>query len=728
MEISEPLRMVSAVNQLTNPKNNDVYWIPFILSVLEGIDSEVYYLGTAKNDSVDGLGYCDAFQVHQDILNTAHKATLAQLLYFAKYGTIVKYFQRFVKVVGHATRPYGYTYQSFGLYLSRFLLKFSETLIKLRCVKLNLVQLNLALDPSLTMLDLLYTLFERAILPIPELHPTSEYQPISLAKRSNKLLSAIYEMLKENYVIGQDQYTLIWNLFVNTSRVYFNRLEDLIFRNLADDQELFFGRNEDLAITSQNYWNDKYYLRSEASEIPTFLKPHINLILETAKSIEMMYHMEQNFSGIQRDHSVRKSLYDAFIEHVSKHLGIEPSLHEEASCKEKEFMDMEMNIVYNEDSFNSSIFNFQTKLFCNSESDSHIWPDPTPKKWDTDETVHTRSHFDHLESRGTPIEYIFFESLNAVLLEHQNYNKELCDTFKSYFNLLDHLKAVNSLYFFNHGSESWNIVCFLSERLWHGIPVNEVQLNINIRTEYQEKFGADNISLTITRDTNDAALNPNTIRNLFEINQIELSYKVEWPLTLFFKPEIMSTYNKIFAFLMRMTSCKYLLNGLSLQPGRKKHNLRIHHKEHLFRQQLIHFVSNIHQYIFDNIIQMESRFYQRIMDIGIIDDMSQEHNSFVDLIATLCFLDNSSVGLLEPLNSILDIVVYFCIHFRIRVADKGLGTIIQDKIGMQLENMRNDFLKHQNQFLTSLMNQNQIHLNLDNLLFNLNYNDFYDLQ
>jgi len=174
-----------------------------------------------------------------------------------------------------------------------------------------------------------------------------------------------------------------------------------------------------------------------------------------------------------------------------------------------------------------------------------------------------------------------------------------------------------------------------------------------------------------------------------------LEYKVEAPINMILRTEVMESYLRIFNFLWRLKRVEYSLTstwrrhtttsrmtaarplnheGLELTDLRKDF-----HKGHLLRNEMIHFVYNLQYYMMFEVMETSWRDFELAMDKAEnLDDLIAAHQQYIDAIMERALMAKSTEALKQHLDSIFKIIIQFR-HTQDNLYDQADSLIDQHK-------------------------------------------------
>ncbi|CDW82197.1 gamma-tubulin complex [Stylonychia lemnae] len=234
-----------------------------------------------------------------------------------------------------------------------------------------------------------------------------------------------------------------------------------------------------------------------------------------------------------------------------------------------------------------------------------------------------------------------------------------------------------------------------------------------------------------------------------------LDYRVNdlSPLSTVFTEDIMQSYKKVFNFLWRLKRIEYLLSQLwrkNQEHSDKFEKIKgmrdVFHKFNLYHHEMVHFVSNIHNYIMVEVLESQWKIFQDDMkQAQDLDQLIEYQKKFVNSILDKALLNDKNNQLYRTLQKLLQLVYSFTYmkdkHFYQSAIDEYERIMnnqqidpnmldeddLKSKIRVQsIDQMRKnhfEFLKQIQTFKDSLLQQSQT--NLKYLLCRLDFNEYY---
>lgn len=731
------------------------YLISCIFNMLEGLESDLFNFKCIlyeinNNDTKESIIIEDptsqyTFTVMKNftIDNMLYETLNVQLRYYMRYGSIVKKFQLFIKEVDQSTEPYGYIYRSFSSSISNYLQDYYKKLFEISSLKMNMAQLYVNINEILKNLDFLNDVFEKVILPIPGLTVkySKDLKHYTKSFRAFYLFSSLYNMLKENYVLYDSNYRILWNLFIDILRVYIQKLDDWIRCGYLsdDDEEFFIINNKEISNKSPYFWSKKFSIRNE-SEIPSFLKDYIHNILSSGKNIILIQTIHQKFHSVNVEDSIIESnhkLFSLFLKDLQEHFNNNYNHHYIPDS------DNHAMVIENSDDNTisqieeNSILTFKTQFFNNNMNiynHNNDWPEPKLDPWNIRNIYDMKIQSDSIISSGTPIDTILHQCLGLYInKQHDIVSKQLKDIFIERCNLIGHLNSVKLFYFAKDSFAFNNFTDKLFTELWHGHKVDEVQLNTWVKEIYVNTEGLeiDRLSIHIIKKTKTSKDTIPAINNIFELDNLYVEYQIEWPTNLFINTNTLDMYNNTFMYILKLSCAQFILNKQMIEhfKGRKRKSNIYQQEMNLFRRELMHFVQTLRGYILDRIAISDYNNEINFEDCCDIDDMSNYHLNLLQKIQDQCMISTNFIPIKNIIDRILNICIMFGIQYKSHNSDDFINESSSKNLLSFLTELRNDFTKNHKLMQTILSNliTQLMMVDLGDLLAQMNFNNYYSV-
>eukprot|EP00742_Colponemidia_sp_Colp-10_P010263 GILJ01011264.1.p1 GENE.GILJ01011264.1~~GILJ01011264.1.p1 ORF type:complete len:867 (-),score=164.52 GILJ01011264.1:142-2421(-) len=146
-----------------------------------------------------------------------------------------------------------------------------------------------------------------------------------------------------------------------------------------------------------------------------------------------------------------------------------------------------------------------------------------------------------------------------------------------------------------------------------------------------------------------------------------LDYRVEAPLHTIFTPEIMQEYLRIFNFLWRLKRIDHRLSAVWNQQMTAAHALdRVAeirgdlHLCHLLRHEMLHFVSNLHNYLMLEVLETSWQDLQEnLRQSSNLDELIAAHAAYLQTIVDKAVLNESTATIRMHLSKLFDLILRF---------------------------------------------------------------------
>ncbi|PKI31523.1 hypothetical protein CRG98_048104 [Punica granatum] len=220
---------------------------------------------------------------------------------------------------------------------------------------------------------------------------------------------------------------------------------------------------------------------------------------------------------------------------------------------------------------------------------------------------------------------------------------------------------------------------------------------------------------------------------------ISLDYSVDWPLGLFFTQEVLSKYQKVFQYLLRLKRTQMELDKSWASVMRQDHRGFVKHKsdntnstpwQHRqdfkpmwrVREHMAFLIRNLQFYIQVDVIESQWNVLQgRIQDSHDFTELVGFHQEYLSALISQSFLDIGSV------SRILDSIMKLCLQFCWNIENQESFTN-----SSELEHITEEFNKKSNSLYTILHSSrlagSQRAPFLRRFLLRLNFNSFFEVK
>jgi len=174
-----------------------------------------------------------------------------------------------------------------------------------------------------------------------------------------------------------------------------------------------------------------------------------------------------------------------------------------------------------------------------------------------------------------------------------------------------------------------------------------------------------------------------------------LFYRVEAPVTTVISAQMMKGYLRIFNFLWRVKRVEHSLSSIWTQHMKSAHLLhkmgefKNHmHKCNILRHEMIHFVSNLLNYIMIEVIEGAwINFAEKLKNAKDLNEVIDEHQVFVNQILDRALLTIKHEKIYKQLIKIFDLI------FRFKYTQEMLLTAAQEEYQRKMDKENNDEMK-----------------------------------
>ncbi|XP_064652769.1 gamma-tubulin complex component 5-like [Lineus longissimus] len=645
--------------------------------------------------------------------------TLARLLQmFGRYGSLIQKLNRFLEdaLFTSPSQSLCATYIAFAGSLYQYFQGMNKEVVKLEqvCVRqeetVTLSQLLQKLKPRFQHLDVLDQVFEEGILAALDIE--------SHAQKASHLLNVLYDALISVDTYGEDRsdaVSLLLPIWIETSKPYLDIISDWVMvGNLTDYQKEFsIQRNHKIKSDEETFWDTAFTLhctlvptttKDDSSQamppsgdaenkkseklqrgtlgravVPSFLKPVMNEIILTGKSMELLQDLGKlvDVSGSSKGQT---SLYDKFLSELKTLLGTksDSSLNCDSSTDDSQaaplfkgtlkhhmttktghntLLEINFENIYNSSGFRAELFNTKNE---------EILKDLENLKC----------------SSLVPIQLILKQCLYPHITSRYEYiSSQLLQILWNDYQLADYLAAMRHFFLMEAGDTMYDFSREIFEKLRLHEPWNDTTfLNWALHGALQVHFPREIDRLLVHIE--EVPITPRTSYPIYALNSLRLYYKVPWPVSLIIDSRCQRVYNQIFTFVMQIKRAKYSLEQLSFADLEKVETYEqkkdvdetffsiyqteevykssLVHRMHIFKLRLLHFVNSLENYIMTRILHSTGLEFQReIREAKDLDQVLQAHNSYVNKIFEMCLLPKRVQHLKDAIMKVLSLSLTF---------------------------------------------------------------------
>ncbi|XP_075155215.1 gamma-tubulin complex component 6 [Haematobia irritans] len=250
-------------------------------------------------------------------------------------------------------------------------------------------------------------------------------------------------------------------------------------------------------------------------------------------------------------------------------------------------------------------------------------------------------------------------------------NNEVMRMFLDDLKVLDHFRSLRN-YFFMMDGEFGSIICdgiigkleegakpekLLNYQILHSILDTALGSSITGKDK-----NAENLSFIVNDVPEKFELNSPDV-----LNNLSLSYRINWPLNLILNPETLEQYANIFKYLVRVRRISWILERAYqiLKESVKRNGkdvLKSPQYRHiqLIRHKFYHFVHALQNHITGNALQASWKtFKDELLGAKTIEDIYRKHTTYIKRILFLCMLNKRSAEFYNTIDSVFKISIRF---------------------------------------------------------------------
>ena len=172
-----------------------------------------------------------------------------------------------------------------------------------------------------------------------------------------------------------------------------------------------------------------------------------------------------------------------------------------------------------------------------------------------------------------------------------------------------------------------------------------------------------------------------------------LEYNVDIPLNVIFTRSLLKEYQKLFFFFWKLKRLEFSQDHQiwrDFMTYSQNLKYRFDHlrpylqKSMLFNQQVIHFVTNLHNYIALEVLETEyNKILEKIPKIKKLDDLIDLHKKFLESVIEQSLLNSEYSVIYKKILQIFDLI------FRFKTAQDVLITTLFEEYYKNMDNFNN---------------------------------------
>ncbi|GFU16864.1 gamma-tubulin complex component 5 [Nephila pilipes] len=472
---------------------------------------------------------------------------------------------------------------------------------------------------------------------------------------------------------------IMLNIFLKTCKPYFAFLEELmILGTFRDPYEEFLIKREDKSPADETFWESGYSLHilPHHLEKDFFLKPFVNDILCAGKSAEILNTIyvsrrEESF----RAEAVKGNLYLKFISIVQKLMC--KQTRNSLSNVTKNLDDKEEECEPKDPLLEQSLFDF------NSSTAQFFYADLNPayrqvslkerEHLYTEQYESTQKLLKELEpTRLKPLHLYIEKAVNTCMeIAYYPVCRRLIETLKEDHHIVIHLNVMRKYFLMESGDLMFSFYSEIFQKIFYNERYMDVSFLYSALQNSISESEENSEKLCIFLNTHNSEIN--FTQPLTHLNALQLSYEVDWPVSIMLGPRVQTEYCQIFSFLLQIKGAKYLLDNLyctslyknlpqkhsKLVKALQQTKLPRQQKEHgmyLLRMKLMFFVNGFHNYIMTRILHSFGiEFMEALENSRTVDDMITAHARYLKSLQERCLLDRRLSFIKEQIFQVLQL-------------------------------------------------------------------------
>ncbi|XP_059607787.1 uncharacterized protein LOC132255687 [Phlebotomus argentipes] len=249
-------------------------------------------------------------------------------------------------------------------------------------------------------------------------------------------------------------------------------------------------------------------------------------------------------------------------------------------------------------------------------------------------------------------------------------NGEIMKIFLEDLDILGHWQSLRNYFLLMDGEFGSHICNGLIERLERGARPAELLNFHTLHAILDTSFGVS----VAGGDKNSDRLSfiVSTIPEKFDflspdaLDDLKLTYRVEWPVNLILSPETVQQYDSIFQYLLKVRRMGWILENvfqhlkdLSRRQKRAKSSPHFRHIQ-VMRHKFSHFVLTLQNHINTSALQASwQHLMQDLKDAQSMTDLYRKHTNYIKRIRFICMLNKHSAQFYSAIHDVFKLIIRF---------------------------------------------------------------------
>ncbi|KAI9552524.1 hypothetical protein GHT06_022890 [Daphnia sinensis] len=505
--------------------------------------------------------------------------------------------------------------------------------------------------------------------------------------RSTHLLSVVYDSAQKAQITNYSTlYPVLLEILFASLEPFFNMVDLWLDQGVIVDPYQEFGilRNEAVSPQDERFWSEVFVSRTTQPLI-SFLKPLMDDILLGGRSVELLTQLKRKsmrVNGGCPSGTLIETFRHRFSRFASNHFECEKVFH-------------------------SPIVTVTTEKDHKQEVRNPL----LAKTFETLRNHSSRSQPSKVEGVCVPLEfYPLLPLLERSLMEPlRNRQRMVCrallDTLYEDCCLKLHILNIRRIHLMQAGDLMGRFCLQLFQKLETGEKWdNESSLTLSLLNCISSRMGQCGSYLSVTIKRGNVQQTP---ANLVDV---QINYKVPWPVNLVITNDSIFLYNSVLRFLMQIKQGMFSLQHLSFKDlncmdvanvnyPRQQELLSAtcRHRLQLLRAWLLYFISSVDNYIMECVLESSHiRLDMQLENAVHLGQVIDSHQEYVTSIHKQCLQQPSGAFLRDAINEVLSI---------------SREVVIAWKNGLELEKLNKleeNYLRH-HQFVAAVLGTDSAH-------------------
>jgi len=235
-----------------------------------------------------------------------------------------------------------------------------------------------------------------------------------------------------------------------------------------------------------------------------------------------------------------------------------------------------------------------------------------------------------------------------------------------------------------------------------------------------------NLSFSVDPIPDDAFID---VHGIDALDHVKLQYKIAFPLNIVVNETVMTKYNELYHFLMKLKRVESVLQSIWMHFKHREVKIASTKNERIralqmFRQEIQHFINIMQAYVMNQIHDICAKEFSTKLrtQAKTVEDLRVIHDEFLESILFGCMLSYKAKSILQVIKTIFALIL----RFRLQMVNNPLTQPLSDVAFESMIATRDEFRRQTNILYTELLKSSRKSTQIEHLLLRLNFNEYYE--